>query len=316
MDVVHTSVMRNEVLEYLEPVSREGLLVDATLGEGGHAEMFLQAFPGMRVVGLDADRRILEVAKSRLDRFGDRVRFYNAWFNTFFREYPLGDERPDAILFDLGISTFHYERSTGGFSFRRDEKLDMRLSADLETSARDIVNEYPEEELRRIFGEYGEERYSGRIAKAIVTKRRDAAIESTGDLAEVIAGAVPGSYRHGRIHPGTRCFQALRIAVNGELARLDPALRYAFSELRPGGRMAVISFHSLEDRIVKHFFREKAQACTCPPETPICKCGGVPAVDILTKKPLRPTEDEIDSNAASRSAKLRVVEKKRDEEYV
>jgi len=308
--------MRDEVLEFLEPIAREGLLVDATLGEGGHAEMFLQAFPAIRVVGLDADRRILEVAKKRLECFGDRVCFYNVWFNTFFREYPLGDERPDAILFDLGVSTFHYERSTGGFSFRKDEKLDMRLGHDLETSARDIVNEYPEEELRRIFGEYGEERYAGRIAKAIVAARHESSIESTGALAEVISGAVPASYRHGRIHPGTRCFQALRIAVNGELARLDPALRYAFLELRPGGRMAVISFHSLEDRIVKRFFREKAQACTCPPETPICKCGGVPAAEILTKKPLRPTEAEVDSNAASRSAKLRAAEKKRDEEYI
>jgi 16S rRNA (cytosine1402-N4)-methyltransferase len=239
---------------------------------------------------------------------------YNTWFNTFFRAYPLGGERPDAILFDLGISIFHYERAGRGFSFQKEESLDMRLDTTLEISAYDIINTYPEKELARIFFEYGEERYSRMIAAAIVRERAKSSIETSAELAQLIKSSVPAKYRYGRIHPATRSFQALRIMVNGELARLKSVLEDALGVLKVGGRIGVISFHSLEDRIVKQFLQKKSQACTCPPEWPICKCGGQAVVKLIQKKPIQPSDDEVDQNAPSRSAKLRVAEKLMDEE--
>ncbi len=314
MDIAHRPVLKDEVLEFLVPEKGNALLVDATVGEGGHSESFLKRYPELKVVGLDADEKILDVARERLSAFGSRIRFFNTWFNIFFREYPLGGERPDLILFDLGISVFHYEKSGRGFSFRKDEPLDMRLGNDLEISAEDIVNTYPEEELANLIYEYGEERYSRRIARAIVKERSTEPVRTTKQLADIIWKSVPPDYRYGRLHPGTRTFQALRIAVNGELARLDTVLDSALKVLNAGGRMGVISFHSLEDRIVKRFFQEKNKSCTCPPEWPICKCGGQRIVTILTKKPIRPGIEEVDENAPSRSARLRVVEKLVDEE--
>ena len=314
MDIVHYSVLQKEVLELLKPDGENQLLIDGTLGEGGHSELFLKEFPSLRLVCLDADPEIMAVARKRLEPFADRTRFFNVWFNQFYREYPLGDERPDRILFDLGISVFHYQKGNRGFTFQNDEQLDMRLGGDLEISAGDIVNQYPEEALADIFFEYGEERYSRRIAAAIVRERRRESISSTARLADVIRGAVPQAYRHGRIHPATRCFQALRIVVNGELARLESVLEDALAVLKPGGRMGIISFHSLEDRMVKQFFREKNRSCTCPPEQPICNCGGKRKVDLVTRKPVVPGEEEVRLNPPSRSARFRVVEKREEEE--
>ncbi|HAK46705.1 MAG TPA: 16S rRNA (cytosine(1402)-N(4))-methyltransferase [Spirochaeta sp.] len=315
MDIVHYSVLKEEVYSYLKPEADDRLMVDCTLGEGGHSELFLSRCPWLNLIGLDADKKIMSVAEKRLEPFKDRVRLYNQWFNTFFRQYPLGDERPDLILFDLGISIFHYEKSGRGFSFLRDEPLDMRLSSELELSAADIVNEYPESEIADLIYQFGEERYSRRFAKAIINERKESRIETTSRLAEIIRKASPPDYRHGRIHPATRSFQALRIAVNGELARLDSVLANALRKLKPGGRMGVITFHSLEDRMVKHFFRSMNKACICPPEQPICNCNGRKIVDILTKKPVIPTAQEIAENAPSRSSKLRVVKKISDEEF-
>ncbi len=314
MDIVHKSVLKKEVLDLLAPRGIGELLIDCTLGEGGHSESFLSSFPDLRVAGLDADEGIQAVARERLAGYGDRIRFFNVWFNTFFREYPLGDERPDSILFDLGISVYHYEKSGRGFSFGKDELLDMRLESGLEISAADIVNSYPEEELANLIYEFGEERYSRRIAKAVVKARSLVPITTTRQFADIIWNSVPGNYRYGRLHPGTRTFQALRIAVNGELARLQSALASALVCLKPGGRMGVISFHSLEDRIVKHYFREQSKSCTCPPEWPVCKCSGQAVVKILTKKAVRPSDLEIQDNPPSRSAKFRVIEKLIDKE--
>lgn len=314
MDISHKSVLKEEVLEFLAPRTSGELMVDCTLGEGGHSEYFLSSFKDLNIVGLDADKNIQSVAKKRLAGYGKRIRFFNVWFNTFFREYPLGDERPDSILFDLGISVYHYEKSGRGFTFNKDEPLDMRLKSDLEISAADIVNNYPEEELANLIYEFGEERYSRRIARAILKVRSNEPIVTTKQLADIIWNSVPGDYRYGRIHPGTRTFQALRIAVNGELVRLKTALSSALSVLKPGGRMGVISFHSLEDRIVKHYFREKGKSCTCPPEWPVCKCGGKPVVRVLTKRAIKPSELEVKENPPSRSARFRVVEKLMDEE--
>ena len=314
MDISHRSVLKKEVLDLLAPRGAGELLIDCTLGEGGHSESFLSSYSDLKVVGLDADKNIQAIARKRLADYGERIRFFNVWFNTFFREYPLGDERPDSVLFDLGISVYHYEKSGRGFSFGKDELLDMRLEPGLEISAADIVNNYPEEELADLIYEFGEERYSRRIAGAVLKARSLERITTTKQFADIIWHSVPKDYRYGRIHPGTRTFQALRIAVNGELARLQSALTSALTTLKPGGRMGVISFHSLEDRIVKHFFQEKNKSCTCPPEWPICKCGGQRIVRILTKKVVRPSEMEIRENPPSRSARFRVVEKLMDEE--
>ena len=290
MEYVHYPVMHKEVLSFLNPGDREALLVDCTLGEGGHSEMFLKTFPKLRVLGLDRDCRIMEKAKNRLKSFGDRFRAENIWFDGFWKNYD--GPQVDYVLFDLGISVFHYEESGRGFSFKRREKLDMRLNVEGEKDACDVVNDYDETSLANLIFEYGEERYSRRIASAICAARREKRIEYTDELADIIWNAVPNEYRHRRIHPATKAFQALRIEVNGELDRIEPALEGAVKALKPGGRIAVITFHSLEDRPVKWFFRNHENI-----------------LEILTKKPVEPSEEECSENPPSRSAKLRVVEK-------
>lgn len=312
VETVHYSVLQHEVFSLLSPAAENGLFIDGTLGEGGHTEYFLKALDSCSCVGIDADEKIMAVAKERLKPFGSRAAFYNSWFNKFFREYPEALERPDAVLFDLGISIFHYQKSARGFSFQSDEALDMRLSTDLEISAADIINNYPEKELADIIFQYGEERYSRRIAKAIVLERKQKSIDTTKELEGIIWSAVPANYRHGRIHPGTRTFQALRIVVNGELERLKEVLNFSFDVLKPGGRLGVISFHSLEDRIVKHFFKDLAKSCVCPTEQMLCTCPGTSRAKILTKKPVTAGKDELSLNPPSRSAKLRVISKLRE----
>ncbi len=309
MDIVHYSVLQKEVVSFLKPDKPGQLLIDCTTGEGGHTELFMKTYPDMNVICLDADSSIMEVAKKRLEYYSSQITFYNQWFNQFFRDYPDNVDRPDRILFDLGISTFHYEKSDRGFSFRKEEKLDMRLNKNLELSAADIVNSYPETELARIIYEYGEERYSRRIASAIVKSRKERKFEYAKQLADTVWKAVPAPYRRGRNHPATKTFQAIRIVVNGELARLEEALEAALSILKVGGKMGVISFHSLEDRIVKRFFKKMSLECICPPEAPVCTCRAKKIVKILTKKPVVPDEAEIKGNLPSRSSKLRVVEK-------
>lgn len=308
MKTVHTSVMLEEVLAYLAPTGEESLFLDCTLGEGGHTEAFLTRFPHLRALGLDADGDILSRARRRLSPFGDRFQGINGWFDQVLRSFPL-TERPDRILLDLGISTYHYSRSGRGFSFRADEPLDMRLSTDAGESAAEILARREEKELARIFFEFGEERYSRRIARAVVLRRKKKPIRTARDLAGLIWNAVPEGYRRGRIHPATRSFQALRIAVNRELERLEAALPAALELLPPGGRLGVIAFHSLEDRRVKVFFREKSGGCSCPPEIPVCVCGAHKEVEILTRRAVKPGRRECEANPPSRSARFRVVEK-------
>ena len=295
MKILHYPVMHEEVLSSL-PLEQDKntILIDCTTGEGGHTSLFLSKYPNLTVIGLDRDKEIQKKAIERLKPFSNRFIPVTTWFDTYLEEAE--SESANAILFDLGISMFHYEESMRGFSFRKDEKLDMRLDSSQSLSAKTIVNEYPEIELANVIYRYGEERYSRRIARAIVEARKDSKIESSEVLASIVFSAVPKEYRYGRIHPATRTFQALRIEVNKELDRISPALDNAIRVLKPGGRVAVITFHSLEDRIVKWFFKDEEKKSDS-------------RIRILTKKPIVPGEKECIENAPSRSAKLRVVEK-------
>ena len=273
MEAVHYPVMHREVLENLPIPSGDALLIDCTTGEGGHTSLFLSKYPDLRVVGLDRDKVIQRKAIERLKPFGDRFTPVLCSFDEYLESAK--PDSADAILFDLGISMFHYLESERGFSFRRDEKLDMRLNPDEGISAADIVNGYSEEALADVIYRYGEERYSRRISRAIVERRQEKEIELSSELAEIISRAVPREYRYGRIHPATRTFQALRIEVNGELSRIEPALRSAIKVVRRGGRIAVITFHSLEDRIVKWFFKDEAD-------------NDAASIRIITRKPIIP----------------------------
>ena len=306
--IFHQPVMTPTVLAHLVPPADGGLIVDATLGEGGHAEAFLSRYPALLLVGVDADASILEAARSRLAPFTDRIRLVNAWYADFLAGYA-EEKSPDLVLMDLGVSRYHYEGSARGFSFDRDEDLDMRLGRDLTTTAADIVNTADAAEIADILFRFGEEKFARLIAARIVRERAEAPITRARRLANLVAAAVPDRYRHRRIHPATRTFQALRIAVNRELEQLETGLKEALRILTPGGRIGVITFHSLEDRIVKRFFRDKSRECTCPPEWPICQCGGKAELRLVTGKPVTATEEEVSHNPASRSAKLRVAEK-------
>lgn len=316
MEVVHTPVLLNETLKYLSPegesYAQNAFMIDSTLGEGGHSYNFLKTYPQLRILGLDADSQIQLRAKERLKTFGSRMDFFNGWFNDFYRNYPEDKEKPNLILFDLGISVFHYEKSGRGFSFRYDEELDMRLNPNAGESAADVVNTMEETRLANMIYLYSDEKFSRRIASGIVEARKSGYISSSKMLAEIIYNAVPAKYRFGAIHPATRTFQALRIYVNAELKRLPEAIHDAFNVLSPGGKLGVITFHSLEDRIVKHYFKNLGKKCVCPPEVPLCVCGGSPCAQILTNKPVEPTDEEVRVNSPSRSAKLRVVQKIKD----
>lgn len=318
MEIVHTPVLLQECLDYLSPLEegfcKNPFMIDSTLGEGGHSNAFLSKFPQLNILGIDADSVIQAKAKERLKVYGSRMNFFNGWFSDLYANYPKDEyPLPDIILFDLGISVFHYEESKRGFSFRYDEPLDMRLDPSSETeSASDIVNNLCEEELANLIYLYGEEKLSRRIASAIVKAREGGKITSSKALADIIYHVVPSNYRHGPIHPATRTFQAIRIAVNSELRRLPLSLHNAFNILKPGGKMGVITFHSLEDRIVKNYFRNLGKQCVCPPEVALCKCGGTSCAEIITRKPIGPTQKEVEENSPSRSAKLRVIKKIKD----
>lgn len=314
VEAAHTPVLLEETISYLAPRRDGELMVDGTLGEGGHSFAFLSRFPTLRVIGVDADSEIQKVARERLAPFGDRIHFYSGWSHDFFADLPTDIKRPDTILLDLGVSVFHYERSGRGFSFRRDEALDMRIDPNSGRPASDLVASLSEKDLADLLYRFAEERYSRRIARAIAEARARGRIATTAALASVVESAVPAAYRRGPSHAATKTFQALRIAVNGELDRLEELLSAAFRALEPGGRLGVITFHSLEDRIVKNFFKEKNKDCTCPSEAPICTCEGRRSLTIMTRKAVSPGDEEIRSNPPSRSAKLRVAEKVLDED--
>jgi 16S rRNA (cytosine1402-N4)-methyltransferase len=310
MRIAHTPVLLEETIRYLAPRGDGEFMIDATLGEGGHSSAFLSRFKDLRILGIDADRELQQKARERLGEFGDRIRFFNGWAQDYFQSLPVDGERPDTILIDLGISMYHYEESGRGFSFRRDEPLDMRLDTSGGETAADLLARLHEKDLADLLYHNAGERYSRRIARAIVERRSRFAIAGSAELAELVSRAVPAEYRRGRSHPATKTFQALRVAVNRELLRLLELRETALAALKVGGRMGVISFDSLQDRGVKNFFRDKNKVCACPPETPICKCGGR-QVNLLTRKPVAPGPEEVRNNPPSRSAKLRVAEKAR-----
>lgn len=307
----HTPVLWREIREFVRttPGGERGILVDCTLGEGGHSELILGEFAGVRVMGFDRDEEVLEVAKKRLLPFEGRVEFINDNFSALAAH--CGGLRGSILwfLYDLGISSYHFEKSGRGFSFRGDEPLDMRLERGLKTDARRVVNTYPENELTDIFHGYGEERWAKKIARRICQYREQKPLETSAELAELVLRAIPKRFQVKNIHPATRVFQALRIAVNDELSAIERSLRDAADILAEGGRIMAMSYHSLEDRIVKNTFRRMERGCTCGLEPASCRCRGKAIVRVITKKPLTPAEDERAANRRARSAKLRVCER-------
>ena len=306
----HVSVMPGEVLELLAP-RPGGIYLDGTVGGGGHAGLILTASaPDGRLIGLDQDPAALAAAAATLAGFGTRVTLCLGSFAGLDRQLTdLGIEQVDGILLDLGVSSHQLDTPERGFSFREDGPLDMRMNPDQSLSAAGLLASADAEELKRIFREYGEERWAGRIAREIVRARGEAPLATTRQLADLVCRAVPGGHVPQRIHPATRVFQALRIAVNAELDALQSGLAAALSRLRPGGRLVVISFHSLEDRLVKQGFRAAATSCSCPPRLPVCVCGRKALVKILTTRGVRPAEAETIANPRARSAVLRAVER-------
>jgi len=305
IELHHTPVMTPEVLQALN-VQSGGRYIDATLGEGGHSKAILAAAqPGGQVLGLDADPEAVAVASERLAEAGESFLALNVNFRDIRATALRYEFVPvHGVLFDLGVSSLQLDRETRGFSFRRADPLDMRFSFDQQLTAADIVNEYAESELADLIFHLGEDRAARRIARAIVRNRP---VSTSLELAELIEKVNPRRGR--RTNPATRTFQAIRIAVNDELSALETALEQAVSLLGQGGRFAVISYHSLEDRIVKNFIRKQASDCICPPGTPACRCDHLATVKIITRRPIVPTGAEIESNRRARSAKLRVAER-------
>lgn len=301
---VHIPVLAGPVVEWLAPTA-PGLLVDATLGLGGHAKAMLEAAPSFQLLGVDRDPEAVAEARRRLEPYGHRVTIVNGRFDSLpeilsERDFP----RPVAILADLGCSSLQLDTPERGFSFSADGPLDMRMGSE-GTTAAELVNTADEEDLVSLFWRYGEERRSRAVARAIVRQRP---LGSTNELSRLIERVVPRK-KGRKIHPATRVFQALRIAVNDELGQLERFIEPAVRSLRPGGRMAVISFHSLEDRIVKHSFARLQGRCTCPPGFPECRCEPEELLQVLTRSPIRPSDDETRDNPRSRSARMRVIER-------
>jgi 16S rRNA (cytosine1402-N4)-methyltransferase len=300
--------MLREVLEYAGGASGGDVIVDCTVGEGGHSEALLENFTGCTLTGFERDEQILAIARGRLARFSG-VTLLNDNFAHIAERLEGARGRIRLFLYDFGISSYHFDASGRGFSFRDDEPLDMRLDDSCESDAAELVNTLPEKELTDIFKVYGEERWARRIAGRIGRERTIKPIRTSRELAEIVFGAIPARYRVKNIHPATRVFQALRIVVNDELSAIRATLGAAADLLAPGGRIIAISFHSLEDRIVKTEFRRMARGCRCGQEPPRCMCTGNPLISILTKRPLVPGEEETAENRRARSAKMRVCEK-------
>ena len=309
MEFFHKSVLLDECIEALN-IRPDGIYLDGTLGGAGHSSEIVKRLTTGRLIGVDRDRTALAAAEERLRPYLDRVTLVHSNFSeirSILRE--LSVPGVDGMLFDLGVSSPQLDDAERGFSYMADAPLDMRMDRDDALTAAEIVNTWPADELRRIFYEYGEERYAPQVAAAIVRRREGKPIETTLELADVIRSAMPPQALREKQHPAKRCFQAIRIAVNDELGSVRRLMDDAIDCLNPGGRLAVITFHSLEDRIVKTAMQAAAKGCTCPPEFPVCVCGKRPRVTVLTRKPIVSGPEELAENPRARSAKLRVAEK-------
>jgi len=305
LNYVHKSVMIKEVVSYLINEGDQYFL-DCTIGEGGHSESILTRFPGIKIYGLDRDNEILNIAGNRLSNFRDRIVLKNINFKNI-NSINLDNKFFDSALIDLGISTYHYKKSQKGFSFSKKEFLNMMLDNE-SIDVKEIVNQYSEKDLIEIFFKYGEERFSKRIVSKIVEYRNKKDIKYSDELADIIYNAIPKKFHNKKIHPATKCFQALRIYANREFENIKEGLPSVMSVLKKNGRLGVITFHSLEDRIVKNIFNYLYKDCICPNEVQICTCGKKREISWVAKC-LKPSKDEVDDNPSSRSAKLRVVQK-------
>lgn len=308
MEYIHKSVLLDEAIKGLN-IKEDGIYVDATLGGGGHSYEILKRVTKGKVIGIDQDDYALERASERLKEFSNFIPYKSNFSNIESVLDDLGIEKIDGIVFDLGVSSFQLDMTDRGFSYKHDAPLDMRMNQDREFTARELVNTYSEEDLSRIIRDYGEENWAVRIAKFIVQEREIKPIETTGELVTVIKKAVPKAARRDGPHPAKRTFQAIRIEVNGELEILKDAIYSSVRRLKKGGRISMISFHSLEDRIIKVSFKDLNTDCICPPELPICVCNHRRQIKLITRKPTMPSEDELKENPRARSAKLRIGEK-------
>ena len=305
----HRSVLLDECIENLN-IDPNGIYIDGTAGGGGHSYEIAKRLTGGRLIAIDQDEAAIAAAGRRLAEFGDRVTIVRNNFSNIAdvcRELDI--KKINGVLLDLGVSSYQLDTAERGFSHNADAPLDMRMDRRNQLDAYTVVNLYPEDKIRKIIYDYGEDRFAPKIAAAIVRRREIKPIETTGELVDVIKSAIPAAAREGGHHPAKRTFQAIRIEVNGELSVIQPAIESASELLAPGGRIAIITFHSLEDRIVKQSYVKLAEGCTCPPRIPVCVCGNKPKVKIISKKPILPTDTEIEENPRSRSAKLRVAEK-------
>ena len=308
-EFTHRPVLLDECIEGLN-IRGEGVYLDGTLGRAGHSEQIVRRLTSGRLICVDRDRAALDAARERLAPWLDRVELVHSNFDQVDEILDrLSVSGVDGMLFDLGVSSPQLDDGTRGFSYMQDAPLDMRMDREERLTAAEVVNSWPGEELRRIIAQYGEERYAPQIAGAIARRRADKPIETTLELVEIIRGAMPPKALREKQHPAKRTFQAIRIAVNDELACVERMLRGAVPRLNRGGRLAVITFHSLEDRIVKTGLAEFARGCTCPPDFPVCVCGRTPEIRLVNKKPILPGPGEIEENSRARSAKLRVAEK-------
>lgn len=309
MDFKHISVLYEECINALD-IKDGGIYVDGTVGGGGHSFGILSRNDTCTLIGIDRDDDALKAAGERLKVFGDRKKLVKSNYCDIKNVLSeLGIDAVDGVLLDLGVSSYQLDNPQRGFSYMHDAPLDMRMDTTNGKNAKDVVNLYSKEELTKIFYDYGEEKWSSRIADFIVRERSEKPIETTGELVEIIKSAVPAKARNEGGHPAKRVFQAIRIEVNNELGIIENAVKDIVSVLKPGGVAAIITFHSLEDRLVKNVYRELASGCICPKSFPVCVCGNKPKIEIITKKPILPSREETENNTRSKSAKLRVAKK-------
>ncbi|MCM8711001.1 16S rRNA (cytosine(1402)-N(4))-methyltransferase RsmH [Clostridium sp. SYSU_GA19001] len=309
MDFKHVSVLLHETVEALN-IKEDGIYVDCTLGGAGHSSEIIKKLSSKgRLIGIDQDRDALNAAKERLKEYNNVILVHDNFTNIEAILNDLNIDKVDGVLADLGVSSYQLDKGERGFSYMQDAPLDMRMNRESEFSAYNVVNNYSEEELYKVIRDYGEEKFAGRIAKFIINRRKEGPIRTTFQLVDIIKSAIPAKMRREGPHPAKRTFQAIRIEVNKELEILDKTIDGAVRKLNTGGRIAIITFHSLEDRIIKNKFKTLEEPCTCPKEFPICVCGKKPELKVITRKPIEPSAMEVEVNPRSRSAKLRVAEK-------